>query len=864
MRQIKSLLLFVFVMCSIAAHATHQRAAEITYRWLQGLTYEVTITMYTYTPSLADDIRVSLPIQWGDNSQSEIPRITFQPLPDNYTLNVYQMDHTFPGPGSYVISVEDPNRNFGVVNIPNSVNVPIYVESLLVINPFLGVNNSVQLLNPPVDQGCVGRIFYHNPSAFDPDGDSLTYRIVNCRGANGLEIPGYSFPMASISFDINPVTGDIIWDSPMLQGEYNIAFIIEEWRSGIKIGSVTRDMQILIGACNNNPPVIETTSSTCVIAKETLSFSASATDPEGNGVILTASGSAFELTNAAVINPDPATGTPTATTTFYWNPGCNEIRKTPYNVLFKAKDNHPEVSLTSFFTTEIRVIAPPVTNLLALPSGNGINLTWSATSCNNNSSWAVYRRAGVSSFVPGTCETGVPFTAGFTRIATIPGTATAFRDDDNGAGLIAGVEYCYLITSLFDDGAESIASNQSCASLRRDLPLMTHVSNDSTNLTGGKVLVAWSPPTELDQNQYPGPYTYELMRYNGNNLTNGTLVYTGTGLMDTLFADASINLNTLNDGVYYDVRLKSSSVGLIGSSRKASSVLLKARPSNEAITLSWIINVPWTNTRTEVFRKEESGFVKIGTTTGNSFKNSGLVNNEMYTYYLRTFGSYSTNNIVDPIVNYSQILTAQAKDIDPPCPPEITIETDCEKVENLIQIHTLYDSCSFDIAKYLYYFAPSPSKPFQLLDSTLVNIKQYLHYDLPFVTGCYYVKAVDSTGNISEASATVCVDWDICPLYELPNVFTPNGDGYNDVFVPMNYPANNPKSNIERVDMTILNRWGNVVFQTNDPAIEWDGKDRKSGLNCSDGTYFYVCKIFYQGFDGLIERRLQGSISIFR
>lgn len=864
MRQFKSILLFVLGICSFTAHATHQRAAEITYRWLQGLTYEVTITMYTYTPSPADDVRVTLPILWGDNSQNEIPRITFRALPDNYTLNVYQMNHTFPGPGSYVISVEDPNRNFGVVNIPNSVNVPIYVESLLVINPFLGENNSVQLLNAPVDQGCVGRTYYHNPSAFDPDGDSLSYKIVTCRGTNGREIPGYTLPMASISFGINAINGDVIWDAPMLQGEYNIAFVVEEWRSGILIGQVMRDMQILIGACNNNPPVIETTPSTCVIAKETLNFAVSATDPDNNGVILTGTGSAFELSNAATLDPDPATGTPTATATFSWNPGCNEIRKSSYNVLFKAKDNHPEVSLTSFFTTEIRVIAPPVTDLAAVPLGNGINLSWSSAGCNNLSSYALYRRNGSSTFVPGTCETGVPFTAGFTRIATVEGNLQSFRDDDNGAGLIAGVEYCYLITSLFDDGAESIASNQSCASLQRDLPLMTHVSNDSTNLLGGKVLVAWAPPTELDQNQFPGPYTYELMRYSGNDLVNGTLVFTGTGLLDTLFADAAVNLNTQTEGVFYEVKLKSSSIGLIGNSRKASSVLLKARPSNEAITLSWTVNVPWTNSRTEIFRREESGFVKIGTSNSNSYRDSGLVNNQSYTYYIRTFGSYSTEGIVDPIVNYSQLLTAQAKDIDPPCPPEITIETDCEKIENLIKVNTLYDSCSADIAKFLYYYSPSPSRPFQILDSTWVNTKQYLHYDLSFVTGCYYVKAVDSTGNVSDASATVCVDWDTCPLYELPNVFTPNGDGFNDVFVPMNYPANNPKANIEKVEMTILNRWGNVVFQTDDPAIEWNGKDRKSGLNCSDGTYFYVCVVFYQGFEGVVEKRLQGSISIFR
>ena len=143
--------------------------------------------MYTKTSSVADDTRTTMPIFWGDNTGDEIPRIVFTPVPDVYdiTLNIYKGTHTFPAPGSYVISVEDPNRNGGVINIPNSINVPMFIESELVINPFLGYNNSVQLLNPPIDQGCVGKLFIHNPAAYDVDGDSLSYQLVVCQGAGG-------------------------------------------------------------------------------------------------------------------------------------------------------------------------------------------------------------------------------------------------------------------------------------------------------------------------------------------------------------------------------------------------------------------------------------------------------------------------------------------------------------------------------------------------------------------------------------------------------------------------------------------------------------------------------------------------------
>ncbi|HQQ13752.1 MAG TPA: gliding motility-associated C-terminal domain-containing protein, partial [Bacteroidales bacterium] len=118
--------------------------------------------------------------------------------------------------------------------------------------------------------------------------------------------------------------------------------------------------------------------------------------------------------------------------------------------------------------------------------------------------------------------------------------------------------------------------------------------------------------------------------------------------------------------------------------------------------------------------------------------------------------------------------------------------------------------------------------------------------------------------NVSQASEISCVDWDSCPLYELPNVFTPNGDQYNDTFIPLNYPSTNPKANVERIELVIFTRWGNTVFQTNDPLINWDGKNQTTGIDCADGTYFYKCKVFFQSLDGEIEHQLQGSITIIR
>lgn len=117
---------------------------------------------------------------------------------------------------------------------------------------------------------------------------------------------------------------------------------------------------------------------------------------------------------------------------------------------------------------------------------------------------------------------------------------------------------------------------------------------------------------------------------------------------------------------------------------------------------------------------------------------------------------------------------------------------------------------------------------------------------------CYFVRAIksNSPSNYSQSN-TKCIYLE--PQVYIPEAFTPNGDGKNDLF--------NAKYSFIPADfeMKIYNRWGNIIFQTNDPEEGWNGKQR-NGEPVTTGAYMYYIKISTPGNDP-IEKR--GNLTVF-
>jgi gliding motility-associated-like protein len=863
MRKILFFLSFFFL--SLAVLGTHQRAGEITYTAISDLKYEFKIVTYTYTPSPAD--RPELPINWGDGSSSIVQRTKKIDLPNNISRNEYDgIVHTFPGQGSYTISLEDPNRNYGVLNIPNSVNVPFFLQTELAINPFLGPNNSVQLLAAPIDKGCVSSIYMHNPAAYDIDGDSLSYKLTICRGEGGLPIPGYIFPnqvntQIPTTFEIDPFSGTIIWDKPLMQGEYNIAFLIEEWRYGVRIGYVTRDMQIAITACSNQPPIISPLQDDCVVVGETLSFTVSATDPDNDWLSLHALGGPLILPENPASFPS-ASGKGSVQSTFTWTPACSHVQLQPYQIVFTAKDSLNFPQLVDIKTVNIEVISTGPENLSASSVGNSIHLSWQKALCTQALKYEIYRRNGLYGYQPQHCETGVPNYTGYQKIGeTLNISDTTFIDTNNGTGLIHGIDYCYMVVTLFSDGGKSIASQEACASLKRDIPIITNVSVEVTSQSAGEIFVAWSKPTELDTILYPAPYHYIIQRATTDSPNSFSVCDSTLSINDTIFIDKE--LNTTKNSYLYKVDLYSEPFTnrvFIGSTHTAQSIFLKIEPSDRTLTLNWDVNVPWDNDFYLIFRQnpETLEYDSIGFSANNNYRDSDLINGENYTYFVRSTGYYSIQSIVSPIINFSQIVSETPIDIDPPCAQLLETTTNCDAVENIL---TWYNpsGCPTDIAKYLIFYSPQREGELVLLDSIDDPFTtNYTHKNLFSIAGCYGVIAVDSAGNQSQMSNIQCVDISECGTYRLPNVFTPNDDTYNDRFKAFEFTS------VERINLIIFNRWGRIVYQTTDPWFQWDGKNQQNNRNCSEGVYFYVCDVFEIQLEGLTKRTIKGSITLLR
>ena len=108
--------------------------------------------------------------------------------------------------------------------------------------------------------------------------------------------------------------------------------------------------------------------------------------------------------------------------------------------------------------------------------------------------------------------------------------------------------------------------------------------------------------------------------------------------------------------------------------------------------------------------------------------------------------------------------------------------------------------------------------------------------------GKYSVTVTDSNG----CTETITHPVTVLPSDTLfPNVFSPNGDGINDILLFKLPP-------VETYDLKIFDRWGKLIFYSNTVSTSWEGM--LNGHPCPDGVYFYLLTATLPNEKGVIHR----------
>lgn len=861
---------FLFFISTLKTFATHIRAGEIIATKIgnsSSNTYKFTLFIYRNSNVVADETSAILYLGDGTkDSSSLISRI--QLTPSTQQLK-FEFTHTYINSGKYTVFTFIKYRNVGIQNIPSSGSTSFYIETQLLIDPFLGSNSTPALKVPPIDKGAVGQVFIHNPGSFDADGDSLVYQLIPSKdfpdgSTSGRDIlgfkpvndPSFSSGACSSQISIDAISGTITWNKPCIEGEYNIAFIVKEFRNGIQIGYLTRDMQVEIVKSNNTKPELTVPKDTCIVATKLLVGTIIGTDLESNQIEMSYFSGPFELaTNKATISPigNPLLLSKPAKLIFNWQTTCEHIRNQPYIPVFKVDDKDALVPLVDIKSWSIQVNGPAITGFVALPSNDSIKLSWNRYLCRNSRSpeYHIMRKTcDETPFTIDSCAKGNKSINGFEEIGIVTQSGASTFIDTN---VTYGKKYCYYVFARHTDlgGGESKPSLMSCSQLRNDIPFLINVSVTSTSLNNGQIFVRWKKPKDIDPILNPPPYSYQVFRKESGGAYQ--VITTLSALNDTVFTD--FGLNTTQKQYFYKIGYRFGNANTLKyTTEESSSVFLEAISKNKKITLTWRkTQTSWKNSYpTSIYKLTTSaGFVLIGTTTSTNFDDIGqntepLMNGNKYTYYVKTNGKYefgcpnltNTGIILDSLLNNSQLVVdAIPKDSLPPCPPELKLSPiDCDieksKVELKWKIQLNLDCENTVVGTKLFYSQSSNEADYVQIADVKAPDSVFTDGNSRFF-GCYKVKTYRflENGNLIESafSNQACIDVSACEsfeYFELPNVFTPDPkDGINDVFEPKK-----PTRLVKSVVSTIYNRWGTKVFSGNDININWDGAGQPDGI----------------------------------
>lgn len=383
----------LFIINIETLHATHAMGADLTYRCLGNNQYEVTLTFYrdcagvsapgsvsvsavsgcisgqTVTATLQKDpIFSSLEVTPLCPSQRLCSSCVQNPGPNCTTIYPGVEVYTYMGVialpsacANWSLSWSTCCRNNAITNLNAPGSRDMYLNVL--INNANGLcNNSPVFSALPTPYVCKDQLYNYNHGVIEPDGDSLVYSLINPMENNAAAIPyanpyTVASPLAShIPMTFNQVNGQIAMIPSLLQSAVMVVRV-KEYRNGVLVGEIIRDIQVVILDCSSFTQIVPEVGhvqnpmggtyiidsiSVGICPFNNLSFEVVGTD--GN-----IGDSVFMWSNFETVFPGgtyTVTGNNPTTTTFDWTPVLADTG-THYFVVSVKDNNCPIVSTQS-------------------------------------------------------------------------------------------------------------------------------------------------------------------------------------------------------------------------------------------------------------------------------------------------------------------------------------------------------------------------------------------------------------------------------------------------------------------------------------------------------------------------------------
>lgn len=567
------LLLFIFLTALVPriVLSTHLMGGSLTYLYM-GMSgtdyqYQVTLKIYRYCDATGGgtaplDVSMMLGIydqdplnpnddKWWNRTEilSMVSSGFITPpspgvnCPFNTTVcveeGIYEAEIFLPpSSGGYHLLVERCCRNGNIVNLssPGSFGQTYYCF----IPPAPMVNSSPQFSDVPVPYICAGDQVTIVNNAWDPDGDSLVYSFeIPYSGYSGagnavpdpqidnnpygwpipgaIYNPGYSvsapFGTGGLS-QIDSYTGLTTYMIPN-QGFFVVVVEIKEYRNGVLIAAVRRDLQLIAIPCPVNVvPVLSNAGGAgqvnfTITEGQTLCFPVAFSDPDGDSLYLTSTGNIF---NGALTNP-PATlpaanGDGFVTSQFCWSTDCGMASVAPYQFVASVIDNGcPPKTINQIYSI--------VVNPSPLPPAPAISIMQNP---------------------PGPICLGTSVT--FTALPTFGGTSPVFQWQLNGVN-VGGNSNTWISSTLSNGDVitVSMTSNSVCVSSNTatstpvimvvnpfTAPSVTISSVPAGPICAGTAVTFTANPVN------PGPAPVYQWTVNGVNVGSNTPVFTSSTL----------------------------------------------------------------------------------------------------------------------------------------------------------------------------------------------------------------------------------------------------------------------------------------------------------------------------------------------